>query len=231
MKIQHSSNPAQKAGEHITNIITDSGRDVFCILSGGSTLEVVKYLALPPFPECRTIFMMGDEQVSRGIHTNNYLQLENRYLGYRILDQTIQTVPEEAETAQVFAQRIQKTFEEKLSELTNPHIVALLGIGTDGQTASIFPMERNQFQEAYPDDVPYISVKIEGAECEFRTTFTPTWLLNEVKELIGYAVGENKSNIVSMLTAEQKPIHERPAEIFKQHTNAYIYTDLDTASA
>ena len=108
MNIHNTNEVAKDAGRHISALLQEPARDVVCLLSGGSALDVVKYIELPVISECRTIFMMGDERVSGGVAENNYLQLENRYLGYRILEHTIPTVPKEDETRTTFATRIEK---------------------------------------------------------------------------------------------------------------------------
>ena len=225
MNIHNSENPAKEAGEHISKSIKECGADVVCLLAGGSALDVVKYIELPAISECRTIFMMGDERVSRERDLNNYMQLQSMYPDYRILEHTIETIPLEGESVEIFAERIGVEFLQKITELNEPHIISLQGIGDDGHTAGIFPMDRDSFTDSYKDTAMYVPVHVNSLEANFRTTFTPNWLLENVDEMIGFVAGEKKAAVTSMLTSEQKSLHERPAELLKQHHNAFLYTD------
>jgi 6-phosphogluconolactonase/glucosamine-6-phosphate isomerase/deaminase len=142
--------PAQAAGEQINNLIQEHLGDVVCLISGGSALDIVKYIRPGKKcfhadckeyhcdkSECRTIFMMGDERVSREPHINNFLQLKNRYTKHPILSHVIETVPEENESAKKFALRIEENFFSILTELNNPKIIYVLGVGNDGHTGNL----------------------------------------------------------------------------------------------
>ncbi|MCA9346940.1 6-phosphogluconolactonase [Candidatus Saccharibacteria bacterium] len=227
MQIHTTETPAKSVGEHISQSIIKHDRDVVCLLSGGSVLDVVEFINIEEKNECRTIFMMGDERVSREDDINNYLQLVTRY-GDKpaVTDNLISTLPLASESSETFAERTLKTFLQKLSELNNPKIISILGVGKDGHTAGIFPLDQQFFADIYPDDLTYVSVPIEGLRIDSRASFTPSWLLNKADEVIGYVVGQGKQNILNSLIKEAKPINERPAEIIKLHQNAHLYTNL-----
>ena len=79
MKRLTSDMPAQAAGAHISQLLSQHDGDTLCFLAGGSSLDVVAYIENPAISECRTIFMMGDERVSGEVTESNYLQLCERY--------------------------------------------------------------------------------------------------------------------------------------------------------
>jgi 6-phosphogluconolactonase/glucosamine-6-phosphate isomerase/deaminase len=232
--------PAKEVGEQINNLIQEHLGDVVCILSGGSALDILEYVrpgkkcfhadcigVTCDKTECRTIFMLGDERVSRESSINNFLQLQGRYPEHPILKHLINTVPEENESLVHFALRVEEHFFSVLSELHNPKIMYVLGVGSDGHTAGIFPMEIESFRRTYQDDLSYVPVSLEGLTIDSRASFTPSWILNNVDELIGYVVGSSKQAILAQLNSEDKKLNERPAELLKLHPRTTVYTDLD----
>lgn len=239
--------PAKEVGEHINTIIHEHSGDVVCLLSGGSALAIIEHIhpgkecahqschdeqsrsekVLCARSECRTIFMMGDERVSREQKTNNYLQLKNLYPNHPVLANTLDTTPLENETAKDFAYRIEKTFSDVLVKLSNPKIVAVLGMGTDGHIAGIFPMDEKAFRQTYQDDVTYAPVDPQGLIIDSRASITPTWLLTYADIVLGFVCGSSKKNILIDLNTNDKKLFERPAELLKLHRRAIVYTDQD----
>lgn len=252
MQIHTSDNPAKEAGIYISDSINAHNGDVLCLLSGGSALDVVKHIttnksecraprALPTASpkgrteddkkererECRTIcFMMGDERVSRESGINNFLQLKERYPEHPVVEQAIETVPELGESAEAFAKRIEKNILQIISGANNLKIVSLQGLGGDGHTAGIFPMDRESFQKTYRDDGTYVPVHIESLTIDSRASITPTWIQKHVDEIFLFAAGESKHVILESLINESKELHERPAELIKRHPNAQLFTNL-----
>ena len=171
--------------------------------------------------------MLGDERVSREPTINNSLQLKARFPNHPLLKQLIETVPTEAESAKNFSLRISENFFSLLTELHNPKIIYVLGVGTDGHTAGIFPLEIELFRKVYQEDRSYVPVHLAGLTIDSRASFTPSWILNNVDELIGYVVGIDKQEILTKLNSEDKKLNERPAELLKLHKRTTVYTDLD----
>lgn len=245
-----TSNPAREAGEHINTIIREHDGDVVCLLAGGSALNIVDYIEpgkkcfhqdcqskvasdkqlLCGRSECRTIFIMGDERVSREPEVNNFLQLKSRYPNHPVTSMIIDTTPHDNESAKIFSIRIENIFSEKLIDLNNPKIISIHGLGTDGHTAGIFPMEEAAFRNTYQDDRTYVPVHLEGLKIDSRASFAPAWLLSNADELIGYVVGLDKLEILQDLNNYTKKLNERPAELLKLHKRSTIYTDQDIES-
>lgn len=225
MKVHTDRDTARIVGEFISKLIADTSGDTMCLLSGGSALNVIEHIKVRPLPECRTIFMMGDERVSGEIEVNNFLQLNSMYPDHPVTKMTLDSSADQDETVEDFSTRIKNIFEEKFSELYKPTVIVLLGIGTDGHTAGIFPLPEKQFTEVYEADPTYVPVHLKDLTIDSRASFTPSWILNNATHVIGYAVGESKKLILKSLINEFKEIHERPAELLKRHPNSVLFTD------
>jgi 6-phosphogluconolactonase/glucosamine-6-phosphate isomerase/deaminase len=216
-----------------------------CLLAGGSALDIIEYIhpgeecfhqecmnkasekTLCRKTECRTIFMTGDERVSGEDKINNFLQIKSCYLNHPILSKLVDTSAKPEETASEFAERIEKKFSEILVTLINPKIIFILGVGTDGHTAGIFPMDEVSFRKTYQDDKMYVPIHLEGLKIDSRASFTPGWILNNADELIGYVSGQSKLKVLTELNQTDANLNERPAELLKLHKRSTIYTDLD----
>jgi 6-phosphogluconolactonase/glucosamine-6-phosphate isomerase/deaminase len=230
MKIHTTNSPTEAAGKHISKLIAEHDGDVVCLLSGGSALNVVKYIEVErknaSTNECRTIFMMGDERGSRESAINNSLQFFSRYRDHAVASMFMPTVPEEHESLEQFAVRIEKIFLKIFSELKNVKIISLLGMGPDGHTAGIFPLPKELFAKVYRDDLMYAPVHVERLTIDSRASFTPVWLLEHVDAIIGYVTGTGKKMMLESLINESRSLHERPAELFKLHKDVQVYTDI-----
>lgn len=225
MQVHTTDNPAKLLGEDLSEQINYHRGDVVCLLSGGSALEVVEFIEINNKPECRTIFMMGDERWSRDPKVNNTLQLQAQYPDHPVTKALTETIPHENESLEDFATRIEKNFLEKISTLKNLKKCMILGVGTDGHTAGIFPMDKEAFQVTYQDNLTYVPVHVEGLRISSRTSLTPGWILNNVDAIFAYVTGESKRTILKSLLNETKGLHERPAELLKLHKRAQLYTD------
>lgn len=142
---------------------------------------------------------------------------------------TLETVPLVNESIKDFSIRIEEKFFSTLTQLHNPKILYVLGIGTDGHVAGIFPGEIDWFRKTYQEDLTYVSVHQEGLTIDSRASFTPTWILQNADELIGYAVSQSKKEILTKLNTEDKKLNERPAELLKLHARSTVYTDQDVS--
>lgn len=211
------------------NIVEQSSPYFECRSTETTSSGIVANQKICSLPECRTIFMMGDERWSREQKVNNTLQLQACCPDHLITKSLIETIPNENESLEDFATRIEKIFLEKISELRNLKIFMILGIGADGHTAGIFPLPNESFQKVYQDDLTYVPVHAPGLKIDSRASLTPSWILDHVDELFAYVVGQSKQTILESLQNETKELHERPAELLKLHKHSHIYTDLALA--
>lgn len=241
--------PAKETGESISKIIREHVGDVVCLLPGRSSLEIIEYIDPSKHcfhqecigtdeikkdeiirckrSECRTIFIMGNEQVGGETELNNYLLCKQKYGDHAVTKNLIETVLAENESKKEFTERIEKLFLETLTELNNPKIISVLEIEVDGSIGGIVPLDKASFRRVYQDDRTYVLVAVEGLRIDPRASFTPNWILSQADILIGYAVGKDKQEILTKLNLETKELNERPAELINLHHNSYLYTDQD----
>ena len=88
-------------------------------------------------------------------------------------------------------------------------------------------MDESSFRNIYREDRAYVPVHQESLRIDSRASFTPAFILDHADEIIGYAVGKDKQNILTELNANDKKLSQRPAEILKLHKRVTVYTDLD----
>ncbi len=224
MEIKNSEDPAAAAGEHISNYINAQGKQVLCLLAGGSALKIVDYINLASEQKRRTIFIMGDERVGEA-SDNNYHQLQEYFSEFIAHHTVIDTSNVLKETPENFASRISKQIEKIFSEEHSVATITVVGIGNDGHTAGIFPLPVDKFSEMYKEDMTYVPVHLQSLTIDSRASITPSWLL-KCDELIGYVSGIEKTAILNKLLHEKHEINDMPAQILKLHRNSYIYTDL-----
>jgi 6-phosphogluconolactonase/glucosamine-6-phosphate isomerase/deaminase len=218
--------PAKEAGEAISNLLKNHAGDTLCLLSGGSALDVVEHVKRNDESECRTIFMMGDERGSRESEINNFLQLESQYQDHWVTENCLRTVLEENETLEEFSTRISRQLDEALAELRDPQVIHLMGMGGDGHTAGIFPLEEDRFHTCYERDQSIVPIHLEGLKIDSRASVTPGWILTHVDHVIGYITGGSKYTTLESLVRDTKAVHERPAELWKLKSGTEVYTDL-----
>lgn len=230
MTITITETPAKAAGEHINKLIGSYAGDTLCLLSGGSALETIQYIDQPEIDSdtnglLRTIFIFGDERGSREQETNNYQQLVKKHPTHWVTANCLNSVPNENETIQNFANRLSMQLDQTLAKLKNPQVLYLMGIGSDGHTAGIFPLPSTEFSRQYKHDQSIVPVVIDSLKIAHRASVTPQWITRHVDHIVGYAAGESKKMILESLKTETKPIHERPAEILKTKESVTLYTD------
>lgn len=224
MEINKSKDPAAAAGEHISNYINAQGRQVLCLLAGGSALKIVDYIKLTSEQKRRTIFIMGDERVGEA-SDNNYYQLQTQFPEFTNNNTVIDTRNLPGENPRNFASRISDQIKKIFLDQKTVTTVVVLGMGSDGHTAGIFPLPADQFSEVYKEDTTYVPVCLKSLTIDSRASITPSWLL-KCDELIGYVSGIEKTAILNKLLHEKHEINDMPAQILKLHRNSYIYTDL-----
>lgn len=215
------------ANDLSTWIQSTESKTVACLCAGGSALKIFDAIT-DEVVKRRTIFMMGDERVSREPSINNYDQLKAR-LGATFESFTVINTSFYDEDGQVYVARLNsqvKTFLEKKYPIIN-----ILGIGEDGHTAGIFPLSKESFEKQYRDKGIYVPVHIEGLTIDSRASLTPSFITNHAQAIFVYAAGEKKRAVIERLKGarEDTSIHELPASIVLRHPHATLYTDISLA--
>ena len=220
MRSHTSSQPHRHAALRLHELLRD--REAICIISGGSALDV--FAELPEDDLVRTIFMLGDERWSRAPGSNNYVQYAARFTDHPLLPQLVDTSVAPDESHRAYAERLARTFKQLQHERPHALIIALLGIGSDGHTAGIFPMNEQSFIETYEADVPYVPINVEGLSEPFRASLTPSEIERSAA-IVAYATGSEKHDVLTELHVTKRSLHEQPAQLIARHANADLFTD------
>ncbi len=234
MKTSISLTPTKDAGNYITQKLLDHATEnILFLVSGGSALAVLPYinLAIPDIQGNLTI-ATTDERFSTDKNVNNFLQLQSTDF-YKIAEGSqvtfINSLPYEYEDLQTFTKRLQVCFEDYYVQHPNTYTIAILGIGEDGHTASIFPATEQKFNEQYMTNQLYVSVVNESLEHPNRTTITPSFIEEKIDEVILFAVGSTKcDNILNYMHNKNFSQHQIPALIPAQHPQSILFTDCQS---
>lgn len=125
--------------------------------------------------------MLGDERGSREPTINNYLNLQSTYPDHWVTANCLPTVPEAEESLEQFSIRISTQLDVALNKLHQLQVIHLMGIGTDGHTAGIFPLDEDQFAAIYSQhDQSIVPVHLESLTIDSRASATPQWIIDHV---------------------------------------------------
>jgi 6-phosphogluconolactonase len=205
------------------------------VLAGGSTPGAIyRNLSRPPrvaqINWKRVKILLGDERfVSVDSAASNFRMIKETLLSNIPLENAPQVlaIPTQMESAEKAALNyeadIRKSFQLKPDEQPIFDIV-LLGMGSDGHTASLFP------------DSPLLSItdKIVGAaehpqSGEFRISLLPLALTGAAK-IYFIVSGNDKAEAVSNVLQARSQINETPAAMFLQVSNKTTWF-LDSEAA
>jgi 6-phosphogluconolactonase/glucosamine-6-phosphate isomerase/deaminase len=225
MDIKTGENPAEDlAADLSTWILSQTTEKIVCFCAGGSALRVFYYITDDNVKR-RTIFMMGDERVSRDPNVNNHEQLKTQlgatYNSFTIVDTSYFDDTEAAYIDRLNAQ-VKIFLQEKY------RVIFILGLGEDGHTAGIFPLTKESFEETYLDEGIYVPVHIESLTIDSRASLTPAFIQSHVEAIFAYATGEKKRAVIERLreASNSTPVNELPASIVKNHPQTALYTDI-----
>ncbi|MDA8596969.1 6-phosphogluconolactonase [Candidatus Pacebacteria bacterium] len=234
MNIHSADNQTQAAAlaaKHIESVLQTDRDHFMLVLSGGSAFNVIKHLS-GTYPSKQLTLLLADERFTSDVSGSNYLQLTQTDFFKRVEESpnsaAISTTPNLGDasiTETAFA--LEKTLRYYLQIHPDTHIIALLGIGEDGHTASIFPNESKEvFDAVYTNDHLYIPVSKPDDRYPERMTITPYFISHLVDDVVIYAVGKEKcENVISELVKDNRSVHELPAAIAAGHPRSNLFTD------
>jgi 6-phosphogluconolactonase len=192
---------AYAAAELILDLVSATSHQAAICLSGGTTPRLLyEQLAAPPFiekfPWQTTHWFWGDERyVPEDNASSNYRMVQEAMLAHvPVPESNIHRVktelPSPAAAASAYEATLQLYYGS--AKLTNDHplfLISLLGLGTDGHTASLFPNT-----EVLKEQTRWVSA-VEGVKEEPRITLTYP-VLNSSQHVIFLVTGAEKAAIL-----------------------------------
>jgi len=227
MNIHASTEPLLGIAKAISSEIQNhKNTNVLLLLAGGSALDVLDEMDTAYINEYVTIMMM-DERFTNDPEKNNFMQMSRTAFHTIVTSQgatLISSIPKEEENQKDFAQRIENTLRTYLTENPKAPIIALFGIGPDGHTAGIFPMNATDFVDTYGQGGLYVPVNYDKNSSPERASITPKFINQYITKSFVYARGEEKMPIVRNMH-ETHSLHDMPAHIHEQ-IDSRLFTDL-----
>ena len=219
MKVNHlktKNDALKKAEEKLFSVLskyTNENIPVLLLLSGGSAIEIIKEF---DWTEIKNVTITTLDERYANDESNNFLSLE-KYLPRNI--ETLPTVPKENEDLETFANRLNKNLKDWLAKYINGKIVATLGIGADGHTAGILPIDDKNIEKKMNDqNVFVIGYKTDKSEHKMRATTNFTFL-KKINNAIVFLSGEkNKKTAWEKIIAKSGNKNDTPSRIICEMT-------------
>jgi 6-phosphogluconolactonase len=223
------------AGQFVSLVrkVSAEGRAVYVALSGGSTpRRLFQMLAAEPFagliPWQSIHFFWGDERnVHPGHPDSNYSMTCQLLLSHvPVPPASIHRIPTGDGTAIEAADLYERTLREivPLSHGLPRLDYVLLGVGSNGHTASLFP-HRPTLHESRRFVVADHVEEVDG----WRVTLTAT-VLNNAAQITFLATGEDKSSVVKQVIEGSRDHESIPAQLIAP-TSGTLTWILDSAAA
>lgn len=116
-----------------------------------------------------------------------------------------------------------------VTDVARPYGIALFGIGPDGHTAAIFPMDAGPFTETYTN-IPTTMTAVTYSNNPFpqRVSITPDFIRTYLDETFVYATGAEKRPVLVQLD-EKLPLNKLPAHIHSEIGSTLFTDQLYTA--
>jgi 6-phosphogluconolactonase len=205
------------AEELIINSINENGNCRLLLAGGTSPLPIYKSLSQSPaivWSEVE-IFQSDERLVETDTAQSNQFQISNA-LGQDIIRETYAT--------HFFDTKSQELALEKYNEVIDSlddvlFDVAILGIGSDGHIASLFP-EGNYLKHLDTHCVATIAPK--EFEISSRVSLSIESILS-TKQIVVIILGEKKSELLSELLEGQLSASKFPAKFLLSHPQVSIY--------
>jgi 6-phosphogluconolactonase len=220
---------SRAAAEEIARMIEARAEGEFTIaLAGGSTPRTLYRILATDYRERipweRLRFFMGDERyVSSDSPQSNYRMAREAMLDQLdIPADRIHPMPTDRIDPEEAAAAYEKTLREQFGDELPRFDLILLGIGTDGHTASLFPGS-----PALDERERWAVVSYSPVEPTTRLTLTPP-VLENARRLIFLVAGKEKRDVMENIT--QFPDRARvlyPSAMIGLRENAVWYVEKD----
>lgn len=111
-------------------------------------------------------------------------------------------------------------------EMKKRQVMAVLGIGPDGHTAGILPMDGEKFDEVFQPGRLVVGYEAPGPYPR-RITVTPNLLLH-CSTVIVVVAGEQKTVALrDSFISPDVPVHKTPAVLLRRCRNVHVFSDIE----
>jgi 6-phosphogluconolactonase len=208
---------ANNVSEAVSAGIAARGRASLVFSGGGTPVRLFRQLASRPISWGDVTITLSDERwVDEDSIDSNAAMLRRELLSGDATAaefiglKTEQETPEEAETECA----------RRLSAIPLPYDLVVLGMGTDGHTASLFPGAANLDKALDPDNPrPCIAARPPGA-AQPRMSLTLANLLN-CQRLVLLISGEDKRRVLEM-ALESGPVEDMPVRALLRQSDVPV---------
>ena len=226
MEIIRSVTPQEDAGHALQNVLDQHRtQPILLMLSGGSAFSILEYVEEAVLGPHITLTVL-DERYIKDPAVHNFTQLTCTPFFERCLARGVRNISTEileGETGDEGAQEWENALRAWKGEYPDGVIIATMGIGADGHTAGIFAGE---YAVDFLGDAWVVSYHVSPKVSAYqdRITVTYTFLKTYVDEVIVYAEGKEKQNIISMLDTKTCERAQYPACILKEMHAVYVFS-------
>lgn len=222
----HSLRDPQQAAQHAASAVSKiiekySGTPVLFLVSGGSALEILKYLP-EDFPD-RVTVSVTDDRFSDDPKINNFTQIMKLNARH-----WIDTRPITGETVEDAGRRFDTALKAWRGNNPTGKIVITQGIGLDGHTVGMMP--GCIFNDPAVWAVGYDCGNKNNYPLRVTTTMP---FLRMVDDSVLFVCGENKREALLGTLSKEGSLATTPARIIHEMKHCLLFTDqpIDTLLA
>lgn len=202
-----------------------SDYEVLILFSGGSALSLVDFISPVLFTHDVTISVV-DERYTHEESASNFSGLLKKLGGKNYGDyKSIDTRVQKDESFDAFSSRINTAHMAWRKKYPIGKCIAVMGVGEDGHTAGIFPMEKDRFDTMYRSSSPIVPVVLGAGISPFPLRITSSIsYITSFDTIIVYSTGDSKCEAIRRLVAIVGEVSETPARIFREMKDVTVFT-------
>ena len=223
----------KKLAERISSELVACQEDsvpALLLFSGGSALGILDLLDAKCAGSFLTIAPV-DERCDPSGHDSNFGALVESDFFRRAVSTGVGLIDTRVKSGQG-RDALADAFGQELARWRKRHpkgrVIAILGMGPDGHTAGIFPMDDGrEFSRLFEGERMVVGYRApEYATCPDRVTVTLSFLCREVESICVFFSGEEKRAVWKRVLGNTAPMSALPAIAFHTLSSVEIFTDI-----